>query len=125
MTLVARLRDTAAVAEPANDLHLRTLLTAALPGPDVSVTWVQLAGRHRRLLTRRSTRVYAVTDGSIALQVGADPAVDLGPGDVAVVPRGAPYELDGVGTYLVINTPAFVEGDDVYGDGVHDPEAVA
>ena len=33
---------------------------------------------------------------------------------MVVVPRGTPYEFRGEITYLVVNGPAFVEGDDVY-----------
>lgn len=122
MTAVVRPADVAAVAEPANDLHLRALVTARVFGPEISVTWVQLAGHHRRLRTGRSTRVYAVLAGSVAVQVGADPPVTANPGDLVVVPRGQAYELDGVGTYLVVNSPAFVDGDDVYSDHVNNDE---
>ena len=116
MTDVVRVRDVDAVAEPANHVHVRPLVTAAA-GPDVSVTWVQLAGRHRRLRTTRSTRVYTVLDGSVTLQIGGEPGILAGAGDTVVVPRGTPYELAGVGTYLVVNAPAFVDGDDEYDDG--------
>ena len=102
------------VPEPANDLQLRTLITAAQTGSDISVTWVQLDGRHRRLRTHRSTRVYAVLDGRIDLQLADDRPLSLTAGQLGVVPRGMPYELAGTGIYLVINAPAFVPGDDEY-----------
>jgi mannose-6-phosphate isomerase-like protein (cupin superfamily) len=106
--------DVALVAEPANDLQLRTLITAAQTGDDISVTWVQLDGRHRRLRTHRSTRVYAVLAGRIDLQVADECPVPLSAGQLGVVPRGVPYALAGTATYLVINAPAFVPGDDEY-----------
>lgn len=106
------------VAEPSNDLQLRTLITAAQTGGDISVTWVKLEGRHRRLRTRRSTRVYAVLDGRIDVQLADEPAVPLTAGQLGIVPRGVPYALAGTGTYLVINAPAFVPGDDEYDEPV-------
>lgn len=113
---VVRPADRAMVAEPANALYLRALVTAAEHGPHVSVTWVQLAGRHRRLRTARSTRVYTVLAGAIRFQVGDQPAEHLCAGDLVIVPRGTAYELAGTGTYLVINAPAFMAGDDEYLD---------
>lgn len=111
---VIRPADVPVVAEPGNDVLLRALVTAAGTGGDISVTWVQLAGRHRRLRTVRSTRVYLVLAGAITMQVGtADPAL-VEPGQLVVVPRDTPYELSGVGSYLVVNAPGFVAGDDDY-----------
>jgi mannose-6-phosphate isomerase-like protein (cupin superfamily) len=114
---VIRPAEGAVVAEPANDVHLQALVTAAAYGPDVSVTWVQIAGRHRRLRTDRSTRVYAVLTGALRFQLGTDPELAATAGDVIVVPQAVPYELAGTGSYLVINAPAFVDGDDVYLEG--------
>jgi quercetin dioxygenase-like cupin family protein len=114
VSTIVRGAEVPTVAEPANDLTLQALVTAAQHGPDVSVTRVQLAGHHRRLRTDHSTRVYAVLDGAITLLAGDAPAATLDAGDVAVVPAGEAYELTGTGTYLVINSPAFADGDDVY-----------
>jgi quercetin dioxygenase-like cupin family protein len=114
VSTIVRADQVPTVAEPGNDLTLQTLVTAAQHGPHLSVTRVQLDGHHRRLHTDRSTRVYAVLDGSITVLAGDGPAATVGAGDVAVVPAGEAYELTGTGTYLVINSPAFVDGDDVY-----------
>lgn len=116
-----RAADAEVVAEPADALHLRALVTAAEQGPDLSVTWVQLAGRHRRLRTDRSTRVYAVLSGVLTVQVRDEEPARAGSGDLVVVPRGTPYDLVGTATYLVINAPAFVPGDDVYLDADEPP----
>jgi mannose-6-phosphate isomerase-like protein (cupin superfamily) len=113
---VVRLGDANLVAEPANALHLRALVTAGEFGSDLSVTWVQIAGRHRRLRTERSTRVYAVLSGVLTVQVGDERPVQVAAGELIVIPRAAPYELAGTGSYLVINAPAFVDGDDRYLD---------
>ena len=113
---VIRLGDVDAVTEPANALRLRTLVTAEEFGPDVSVTWVQIAGRHRRLRTERSVRVYAVLSGVLRFQVGDEESVLVSSGELIVIPRATPYELAGTGGYLVINAPAFADGDDHYLD---------
>ncbi len=61
-----------------------------------------------------SDKVYYVIEGSADFVLGEEPAVEARAGDVVVVPRGVPYEFEGHMTYLVINAPAFVDGDDVY-----------
>jgi mannose-6-phosphate isomerase-like protein (cupin superfamily) len=114
MTKLIRTADTPVVHEPDNDLVLRALISEVDTGGDMSVTWVQLAGRHRRLSTAHSTRTYAVLTGTVEIQVGDDPSQMLEAGQLVVVPRGVPYELSGFGTYYVINAPAFTPGDDTY-----------
>lgn len=111
---VVRPADLVEVAEPSNQLVLTGLVTAAAHGPDLSVTRVRIDGRHRRLLTRRSTRVYVVLDGELRMRVGDEAAETVLAGDVVVIPRGRPYDLAGRATYLVINGPAFQDGDDEY-----------
>jgi Mannose-6-phosphate isomerase len=119
---VIRLGDADVVAEPANALRLRTLVTFEEFGPDVSVTWVQIAGRHRRLRSERSARVYAVLSGVLTFQVGDDEPAQVSSGELIVIPRAAPYELAGTGSYLVVNAPAFVDGDDHYLDAAPERE---
>jgi mannose-6-phosphate isomerase-like protein (cupin superfamily) len=116
MARVVAIADAPVRAEPDNDLLLRQLVTAAASGGDVSVTWVQLAGRHRRLRTARSSRVYVVLTGSVTMQLADEDPEQVDAGRLLVVPRGVPYELSGTGTYLVINSPAFADGDDDYLD---------
>ncbi|MEO7350192.1 MAG: cupin domain-containing protein [Terrimesophilobacter sp.] len=116
MTKLIRTADAPVVEEPDNNLAMRALVSGADSGGDVSVTWVQLAGRHRRLRTARSTRTYAVLAGTVEVQVGDDPPQVVEAGQLVVVPRGVPYELSGFGTYLVVNAPAFMSGDDSYLD---------
>jgi mannose-6-phosphate isomerase-like protein (cupin superfamily) len=102
--------DVPEVAAPEDAVVMRALVR----GGDVSVTWVRLEGRHRRLRTDRSTRVYYVLEGAATFVLGDDPPFELGKDDTVVVPRGTPYEFQGEMTYLVLNAPAYVEGDDVY-----------
>lgn len=104
----------ALVQQPCNAVWLQSLVSAAEHGPDISVTWVHIAGHHRRLRTNRSTRVYVLVSGVLHIQLGDARPAQIPQGGVAVVPRDTPYELDGTATYLVINAPAFVDGDDHY-----------
>jgi mannose-6-phosphate isomerase-like protein (cupin superfamily) len=114
MTTVVRLADVRAVSQPDNELLLRAWVGATDTHGDISVTWVQLAGRHRRLRTTRSTRVYLVLTGAVTMRVGGDAAKLVEAEQLLVVPPGAAYELSGFGTYLVMNAPAFQPGDDEY-----------
>jgi len=107
--------DVPEIADPRDAVVMRALVRAAEHGPDVSLTWVRLDGPHRRLRTDRSTRVYYVLDGNASFALGDDPPFETGAGDVVVVPRGVPYAFEGSMTYLVVNGPAFVDGDDIYG----------
>lgn len=112
--VLIRLEDQPETLEPPNNVAVRRLVSADTHGLDISVTWVRLAGRHRRLRTTRSTRVYHVLDGRATFQLAEDPPFEVETGDTVVVLRGTPYEFGGEMTYLVMNAPAFVEGDDVY-----------
>jgi mannose-6-phosphate isomerase-like protein (cupin superfamily) len=111
---VRRSADTTEVAEPSNGLVLWTLLRAADSAADLSITRVELAGHHRRLLTEASERIYVTLEGGGTITVGQDEPIELATGDVVVIPRGVPYHLDGPLTYLVMNVPGFREGDDQY-----------
>ena len=111
--MLIRREDADEIAAPRDAVVMRTIVTPAHEA-GMSVTWVQLAGRHRRLRTDRSARVYYLLDGSATFILGDEPEFEARQGDVVVVPRGVPYEFHGEMTYLVINAPAFVEGDDVY-----------
>jgi len=108
--MLIRPDDVPEIDEPSNDLVMKKLVS----GGDLSVTWVRIDGAHRRLRTDASTRLYYVVDGDGWFELGDEPQFELRAGDVVVVPRGTPYALGGTLTYLVINGPAFREGDDVY-----------
>jgi mannose-6-phosphate isomerase-like protein (cupin superfamily) len=111
--MLIRAADRPYVEAPADDLVMRALLRAG-ESPELSVTHVRLAGRHRPLRTLRSTRVYVVLEGSAEFVVGSADPVRAEAGDVVLVPRGERYSLAGELSYLVINTPAYVDGDDLY-----------
>jgi hypothetical protein len=101
-------------AEPDNALVCRPMMTAADSDGALSLTWVRIDGRHRRLRTDASTRAYFVVEGTLRIGVAGGDEVLLGAGGYHVIPRSAPYELSGQATYVVANGPAYQEGDDQY-----------
>jgi mannose-6-phosphate isomerase-like protein (cupin superfamily) len=112
--VLIRLGEVPEIDEPSNDLVMRPLVDAASGDGDLSVTWVRLSGRHRRLRTDCSTRVYYVLEGEGTFELDGETEAAVVTGDVVVVPRGVAYALAGDLTYLVVNGPAFRAGDDVY-----------
>ncbi|MBA3348056.1 MAG: cupin domain-containing protein [Actinobacteria bacterium] len=111
--MLIRAADRPEVDAPEDDLVMRALLRAA-DDAGLSLTHVRLSGAHRALRTLRSARVYYVLDGSARFSLGDDEPVVASAGDVVVVPRGELYLFEGELTYLVLNAPAYVEGDDLY-----------
>ncbi|HXW81996.1 MAG TPA: cupin domain-containing protein, partial [Acidimicrobiales bacterium] len=103
--------------EPENSAVVRPLARASEGPSSVSVTWVSLDGRHRQLASRRSARLYYVLSGELTFAVADEEPEVLDAGGLLVIPKGVPYHLEGTGTYLVLNTPAFEAGDDEYSDG--------
>ena len=100
---------------PDNDLIMKHVIDRDRHSRDLSVTWVKINGRHRRLESTTGDRVYYVIEGEGRFQVGDDaPWVTARAGDVVFIPKGVPYELEGELSYLVINGPAFGPGSDRY-----------
>jgi hypothetical protein len=64
---------------------------------------------------RRQPERRARVAGSGSLRVAGE-MLPLRAGDVVFVPVSTPYEFWGETTYLVVNGPAFADGDDVYGE---------
>ena len=108
--------DVPTVHEPANGLSMRPLVDARTADAGLSLTEVSLEGVHRRLRSRRTTRTYYVLEGGFAFEVEQEPARHVLAGEVLVLPRGTAYGFTGRGRYLVLNTPAFEDGDDEYLD---------
>jgi len=114
MTSVVRGNEKESIVEAQNHLTLRTLACVEEHGREVSVTWVRIDGRHLRLRNLRTTRIYYVLDGMIVFEVNSEQPVALSAGDLLVLSPGDDYALEGAGSYLVINGPAFEVGDDGY-----------
>lgn len=53
-------------------------------------------------------------EGKARFTVGKGAPFDAEIDDAVVIPCGVRYSFLGNPTYLVINSPAFVEGDDIY-----------
>jgi mannose-6-phosphate isomerase-like protein (cupin superfamily) len=103
-----------AIDEPSNSAIVRPLARAAEGGSSVSVTWVSIDGRHQELASRRSARTYYVLSGGLDFVLDGRGPTRLAAGELLVIPKGCPYYLEGTATYLVLNTPAFEAGDDLY-----------
>jgi len=102
------------IREDSNNLSFRQLANVNSHGADVSLTWVEINGAHRSLVTNKSTRVYYLLEGSFVFNVFPEDEILASAGDIVVIPRSQKYSFLGSGKYLVINGPAFQEGDDIY-----------
>jgi mannose-6-phosphate isomerase-like protein (cupin superfamily) len=112
--MILRAAEIATEAEPENAILYKRMVRRDLHGPDISLTWVRLEGRHRRLVCHESERVYYILEGSASFVLGESGPEPVGAGDVVVIPRGTPYDFEGRITYLVMNGPAFRPGSDIY-----------
>ena len=113
--MLIRLDEVPDIEAPDNDLVMKHAINRDRHSRDLSVTWVNIDGRHRRLASTAGDRVYYVIEGEGRFQVGdGAPWVTAATGDLVLIPRDVPYELEGRLTYLVINGPAFGPGSDRY-----------
>lgn len=111
---VIRQGGLAAIEEPSNSAHVYPVARLDEATSSMSITRVDIDGRHQWLSSQRSTRLYFVVLGQLVFHLqGADP-ISVATGDALVIPRNCFYDLEGTATYLVINTPAFEDGDDIY-----------
>lgn len=111
--MIVRFADQTPIVEDGHPLVMYRLVDRVRHIDGLSVTWVQLWGEHSRMRTPASERVYVVVAGGGTFQVGDDAAETVGPGDVVLVPRDVAYQFEGNFTYLVLNAPAFADGDDI------------
>ncbi len=101
-------------AEPENHLSYKRFIRRDPHGPGLSLTWISLRGRHRRLVCHESDRVYYILDGQGSFALGDAPPARAQAGDCVFIPRGLPYAFEGDIDYLVMNGPAFRPGSDEY-----------
>jgi uncharacterized cupin superfamily protein len=101
-------------AEPENGLTYRRIVRREQHGAGLSMTWIALRGRHRRLVCHESDRVYYILSGSASFRLGEQPAESISAGDSVFIPRGTAYDFEGAIDYLVMNGPAFRPGSDEY-----------
>ena len=113
--MLIRLDEVPDIEVPDNDLVMKHAINRDRHSRDLSVTWVRINGRHKRLESTTGDRVYYVIEGEGRFQVGDDaPWVTAATGDMVLIPKDVPYELEGDLTYLVINGPAFGPESDRY-----------
>ena len=112
--MILRGADIETEAEPENAILYKRIVRRDLHGPDFSLTWVRLEGRHRPLVCHESQRVCYIIEGSAVFALGDSEPEPVAAGDVVVIPRGTPYGFEGRITYLVMNSPAFRPGSDIY-----------
>src|SRR5438132_1245279 len=67
---VIRPGDLPLESETENPLTYKRLVRRENHGPDLSVTWISLRGRHRRIVCRESDRVYYILSGSASFNLG-------------------------------------------------------
>lgn len=102
------------VLESSNHLSYQKLVYAEFDGPDLSITSVDISGEHRPLRTDASTRVYYILSGDFIFTIEGEMPISASDGDAVIIYRSSAYGFVGSGKYLVINGPAFQEGDDQY-----------
>jgi mannose-6-phosphate isomerase-like protein (cupin superfamily) len=102
------------IVETSNSAHVYPLARMYEGASSASVTRVDIDGRHQRLSSQRSTRLYFVMSGDLIFRLQDMNPVKVAAGDALEVPRNCAYDLEGTATYIVVNTPAFEEGDDIY-----------
>ena len=111
---VIRPGDLPLESETDNPIAFRRVIRRDLHGAGISMTWIRLKGRHRRLVCHESDRVYYILAGSAEFRLGDAPPSTTRAGDSVFIPRGTPYDFSGEIDYLVMNGPAFLPGSDVY-----------
>jgi mannose-6-phosphate isomerase-like protein (cupin superfamily) len=109
--MIIRMEDVPDILQPPRPLRMKKVINQSL-SEHISLTWVNIWGRHEKVVCDRSDRVYYIISGSAEFQVGDDASERVGPGDVVFIPRGVPYVFEGHMTYVVMNGPGFVEGSD-------------
>lgn len=108
-----RVSETPEIPLPEQSLTMKRLANRDQHGPDISVTWVKIWGHHRKMRSDNTTRVYYFLEGTGEFKLGDGEPFTIQKDDLVVIPRGTPYEFTGHMTYLVMNGPAHVRGDDI------------
>ena len=113
---LVRSDDVSVIDESSNAALVFPLVRLVEGSSSISVTRVEINGRHRTLRSARSVRLYFVLSGSLDFVLDEGEPVTVEAEDTLVIPKGCWYNLAGRATYLVINCPAFEDGDDGYGE---------
>jgi mannose-6-phosphate isomerase-like protein (cupin superfamily) len=113
---VIRPGELALESETENPIAFRRIIRRDKHGAGISMTWIRLKGRHRRIVCHESDRVYYILAGTADFRLGDGPGQKTVAGDSVFIPRGTPYDFNGEIDYLVMNGPAFLPDSDVYLD---------
>ena len=97
-----------------NPLVMKKVIQREDQSEDISITWVKIWGYHKKLVCHVSDRAYYIIEGTGEFNVEGYPTGKVNKGDHVFIPKGVPYDFEGHMTYLVINSPAFQVGSDVY-----------
>ena len=97
-----------------NPLVMKKVIQREDQSEDISITWVKIWGYHKKLVCHVSDRAYYIIEGKGEFNVEGYPTGKVNKGDHVFIPKGVPYDFEGHMTYLVINSPAFQVGSDVY-----------
>jgi mannose-6-phosphate isomerase-like protein (cupin superfamily) len=102
------------ILEPLNNLVLRQIISNEDHDGAISLTWVSIDGEHKTLCTHSKLRVYFVISGELEFEIDGTHSLLLKKHDALTLESGSTYSLTGTAEYLVLNSPAFVDGDDEY-----------
>lgn len=104
------------ITELTNHLVLKQIISNKDFNGTFSMTWVKIDGQHQPLRTHSQLRVYFIISGSFSFLVENGQSHQLEKDDVLTLEAGSSYSLFGKGEYVVMNAPAFKDGDDEYLD---------
>ena len=110
--MIIRWEELAEEDQAPRPVRLRRFIERERHGTGVSLSWVRASGRHDRIVSDSSDRMYYAVTGEGVFEIGSDPPLLVAPGEVVLVPRGTPYDYAGNLTLILANGPAFVRGSD-------------
>ncbi len=110
--MIIKIKDFPEIREEGYPLVMKKVIDGDQHSKDLSITWVDIKGHHKKMVCDISDRAYYIIEGDGEFTVGDDAPGRVTTGDYVFVPRGVPYVFDGHMSYLVINGPAFVPGSD-------------
>jgi mannose-6-phosphate isomerase-like protein (cupin superfamily) len=74
--------------------------------PAMSCAYIEMNGRHGKLMYKKSDRLYYVISGHGVFTIDGKP-VEVKEGDVLMVPKDTPYDYEGEMELLLVDSPAF------------------
>ena len=112
--MIIKTKDLPELDGERNPLVMKKVIQREDQSENISITWVKIWGYHKKLVCHDSDRAYYIIEGTGEFNVEGYPTGKVNKGDHVFIPKGVPYDFEGHMTYLVINSPAFQVGSDVY-----------